>query len=328
MPRPVVSLVVTAGSEHAISYVGTVVARVEADLGFPLAGIIAERPASAGDLVAAGEVLARLDPQDFDAALRAAEAGVTVAEAQLRSARDTRDRVAELQRRGVASTTQFDDASRALIAVEAQMERAQAALARARDQRDLAILRAPQPGVVIAVQAEPGTAVSAGQPVLTLAGTEAREIVIDLSEQAVAGFAAGTVFTAVLAANPEVTALAALDRIDPVADRSTRTRQLHLTVTEPPESFRLGALVRVSVAPGASGGAVLPRSVLRDPAGSPAVWVIDRSDDRVHLRPVILGLQLGDFVVVTDGLAPGDEVLARGIHSVEDGQIVGPRVTE
>ncbi|MCB2115445.1 MAG: efflux RND transporter periplasmic adaptor subunit [Rhodobacteraceae bacterium] len=327
-PRPVVTVIVDEGTESAITYVGTVVARIEADLGFPLAGTIAERPVSAGDLVAAGEVLARLDPTDLDAALQAAEAGVTVAEAQLRSARDTSGRVEELVRRGVASATQSEDAARALVAAEAQMERARATLVRASDQRGLATLTAPQAGVVTAVAAEPGAAVSAGQAVLTLAGTEAREIVIDLSEADVARFPTGTAFAAVLGANPAIAATAILDRVDPVADRSTRTRRLHLSVAEAPEAFRLGALVRVSVASGAGGGVVLPAAAVRTTSDGTSVWVIDRSDNRAHLTPIRLGAPAGDFVLVTEGVAPGDEVLVRGIHSIEDGQVVGPRVTE
>ena len=60
-PRPVVSQIVDLTDALAANYVGTVSARIEADLGFPMIGTIAERPASQGDLVAKGDVLARLD---------------------------------------------------------------------------------------------------------------------------------------------------------------------------------------------------------------------------------------------------------------------------
>ncbi len=55
-------------------FVGIVTANSETDLGFPMIGTIAERPVSTGDQVAQGDVLARLDPEDLEADVRAAEA--------------------------------------------------------------------------------------------------------------------------------------------------------------------------------------------------------------------------------------------------------------
>lgn len=328
LPRPVVSVIINPESGLPVSYVGTVTARTEADLGFPLSGTVAERPVSAGDTVAKGDVLARLDPEDLDSAVRAAEAGVTVAEAQLRSATDARDRAEVLARRGVGSATRLEDAARALVAAEARLEQAQAALARARDLRGLATLTAPQDGVVTAVAAEPGTTVSAGQPVLRLAATGEREIVIDLTEQDIAAHPVSTRFAAHLVINPEVSAPAILSRIDPVAYSATRTRAAHLTLQSAPPSFRLGALVRVMPAAREDAGVALPLSAVLDVAARPAVWVVDRSESRVHRRPVTLGPEVGDFVVIAAGLEAGDEVVTKGIHSLEDGQVVGPRVTE
>lgn len=327
-PRPVVSVIVHPQATLPVSYVGTVTARIEADLGFPLAGTIAERPVSAGDLVDEGEVLARLDPQELDAGLRAAEAGVAVATAELRSAADARERAGELAARGVGSETRVEDTERALIAAEAGLAQARATFTRARDMLDLATLTAPQSGVVTEVFAEAGTALAAGQPVLRLAASGEREVVIDLSERDVATVEPGTAFTVELVANPAITTSAKLTRIDPVAERTTRTRRLHLTLDPSPEAFRLGALARVSPSTGPDAGVILPRSAIIDPDGDPRVWIIDRSDDSVQRVAVQLGLTITDHVVITSGIASGDEVVVKGIHSLEDGQKVGPRVAE
>lgn len=326
--RPVVSVIVNPEAGLPVTFVGTVTAKTEADLGFPLAGTLAERPVSAGDTVSKGEVLARLDPEDLDAALRAAEAGVTVASAQLRSATDARDRAAVLARRGVGSATRQEDAERALVAAQARLEQARADEARARDMRALATLTAPQDGVVTAVSAEPGATVAAGQPVVRLAATDEREAVIDLTEQDVAAHPVGTRFTARLVANPEVAAEAVLDRVDPVAFAATRTRAAHLTLQGASRDFRLGALVRVTPVAQEDAGVALPAAAILDAATAPSVWVVDRAEGRVHRRQVALGATVGDFVVVASGLAPGDEVVTKGIHSLEEGQMVGPRVTE
>lgn len=326
--RPVVSVIVNPDADRPLTFVGTVTAKTEAALGFPLSGTLAERLVSPGDTVKKGEVLARLDPEDLDAALRAAEAGVTVAAAQLRSATDARDRAAILARRGVGSATRLEDAERALVAAEARFEQARADATRAHDLRARATLTAPLNGVVTAVLAEPGATVAAGQPVVRLAATDEREAVIDLTEQHVAAHPVGTRFTARLVANPEVAAQAVLDRIDPVAFAATRTRAAHLTLQGASPDFRLGALVRVAPMAPADAGVALPAAAILDGAAAPAVWVVDRVEGRVHRRPVTLGTSVGDFVVVTSGLSPGDEVVTKGIHSLEEGQMVGPRMIE
>jgi RND family efflux transporter MFP subunit len=327
-PRPVISELVNLQTGQRESYVGTVVSRIEIDLGFPLIGTIAERPVDAGDLVAKGQVLARLNPEDLDADLRAAEAGVAVATAQLRSARDASERAAELKARGVGSDTRAEDAERALTAAKARVIQADAALARAFDMRGFASLEAPQDGVITRVFAESGATLSAGQPVLRLAATEEREIVIDLAENDLAALNIGTEFDVVLAANSSITAKATLTRIDPVADRNTRTRRLHLTLTNPPGSFRLGALARVSPAINSSAGVAINASAILDVNGNPAVWVVDRSTNKVALTPVTIGNRFGAQMRITEGLSAGDEVIVKGIYSLVDGQIVGPRVIQ
>ncbi len=327
-PRPVVSVIADVQDELAISYVGTVSAKVEVALGFPMIGTIAERPASQGDTVQEGEVLAQLDPEDLDAGVRAAEAGVSVAKAQANSARDARDRAQVLASRGVGSQTRLDDAERALVATEARLEQAEAAVERARDMRALAILKAPWDGIVTQIYEDPGATLAAGQPVLQLSGTREREVVIDLNEAEAAALKPGAEFVAQLVADSEVTARATLDRIDPVAEKSTRTRRAHLLLETPPEAFRLGALAHVARATTAGAAIVLPATAILDVATDPAVWVVDRSRDAVRRTAIKLGEQLGGYAIVTSGLSAGDEIVTRGIHSLEDGQIVGPRVSE
>lgn len=327
-PRPVVSMIAALQDELAISYVGTVAAKVEVALGFPMIGTIAERSVSQGDTVREGEVLAQLDPEDLDASVRAAEAGVSVAGAQAKSARDARDRAQVLATRGVGSQTRLDDAERALVAAEARLEQAEAALARARDNRALAILKAPWDGIVTQVYEDPGATLAAGQAVLQLSGTEDREVVIDLNEAEAAALKPGAGFIARLVADNEVMVQATLDRIDPVAEKSTRTRRAHLLLQAPPDAFRLGALAHVSPETAAGAAIVLPVTAILDVGGTASVWVVDRPGGAVRRTPVRLGDEIGGYAIVTSGLAAGDEIVTRGIHSLQDGQIVGPRVSE
>ena len=324
-PRPVVSLIVDPQAGISLSHTGTVVARTETALGFPMSGTVAARPVSTGDLVSKGDVLAALDTTDIDADLRTADAGVTVAEAQLRSATDARERAKTLADRGIDSATRLEDAERALISAQARLDQAKASKDRALDVKDLATLTAPYDGVVTGTFAEPGATLSEGQTILQLAAIGQREIVIDVSEEEAGLQEPGDQFIARLMVNDSIQTDAELTRIDPVAEKATRTFRLHLRIEDAPQEFRLGSLVRVVPAMGKEVDIVLPRSALLEP---PAVWVVDRSSNLVSRRDVEVAGKSGDFVVVSSGLSTGDEVVTKGIHSLEEGQAVGPSVSE
>jgi membrane fusion protein, multidrug efflux system len=327
--RPVVSEIVMPKSAVRSVWVGSVTARIETDLGFPRIGTLAARAVSLGDVVVADQVLAVQDPQDLDSDLRAAQAGVTVAEAQANSARDAAARVKALLQRGVDTEASSQSVAASLAAAEALLEQAQANLVAAQDARKNATLRAPQDGVVTQVFAEPGATLAAGSPVLRLAASQDREVLIDLSENDVADFDIGSHFRVRLEANPALEAMTRLTSIDPVATRATRTRQLRLALpADAPEGFRLGALVQVEPVAETATRISLPLTALIDGSDPQQVWRIVPADRAVTRVTVVTGEILGDRVLVLDGLSAGDEIVVKGVNSIEDGQITGPRVQE
>lgn len=326
-PRPVVSEKPTAWERHQITLAGVVGARTETDLGFPLNGTIAERPVDVGDIITKGDILAQLDTDDLDSDVRAAKAGITVAAAQLRAAQAAADRARALSQQGVDSEAKLEDALRVLASAQARSEQAAATLERAEDMRGFAVLRAPNDGVITEVYAETSAVLTTGQPVVRLAEMDGREITVDVAEQNLAGLKLGTVFKAELAADTSVTTRAELTRIDQVAASSTRTRRVHLTLQEAPPGFRLGALARVTPDADVALGLSVARSAILDLDTAPSVWVVDRTTDTVQRRRVTLGVDFGERVQILEGLDAEDEVIIKGINSLEDGQIVGPSVT-
>ena len=326
-PRPVVSEILSPKAGLQTSYTGTVAARTETDLGFPLNGTLATRPVDEGDVVDAGATLAEINPQDLDADLRAAEAGVTVAAAQLNSSQDAADRATQLVAKGVDSPATAEAANSALEEAKARLAQAKAALAQAKELRGFATLVAPVAGVVTHVYVYPGAALTAGQPVVRLAATSEREVLIDLVEQGAAGLAPGAAFRVRLEAAEAISTTATLRTIDPVADAATRTRRLHLTLSaDASPAFRLGALVQVEPDARTTSRLSLPTTALID--GTSSVWVVDRATNTVHRVKVEIGAPIGDRVFVTSGLSTGQEVVLKGVNSIEDGQKVGPSVTQ
>ncbi len=325
--RPVVTEVVAYRAGIASSWVGSVEPSSALDLGFLRLGTLAERLVDVGDIVQQGDVLARLDASDLEAELRAAEAGVAIARAGLQTTRDAFERAQELANRGVGSEIALESARNDLAAAEAALEQARAAEARASDARDYADLRAPMDGVITSIRAEPGATLSTGEAVMRLSSTDRRKVVIALSEEDAAGMVPDAEFDVTLLSNRSITARAILARVDPVSARATRTRAAHLTLDEDADAgFRLGALVTATLESGRGVLTTLPAGALIAGAETPTVWRVVGDRRAVERVKVATGPRAGGRVVIAEGVEPGDEIVIRGVNSIEDGQTVGPRI--
>ncbi|MHC9236679.1 efflux RND transporter periplasmic adaptor subunit [Pseudooceanicola sp. 502str34] len=331
-PRPVVSILVTPSTIEARGTTGTVTAATESDLGFLTAGRIITRPASVGDTVSAGELLASLDGSDLENTRRSAAAGVSAAEVQLETAQHTLDRVSALQARGVASQSDLEEAQRGLAAAEAERARARAALKRAEDALTHTELKAPRDGVITETYEEPGTVVSAGQAVLHIAATGEREAVIDVAEAAARVLRPGDVFEVSSRVTPGIRTTGTLTEIDPVADATTLTRRAHIALDSPPEGMRLGALVVVRLTGGREERLTIPPALLIRDRATPTVWRITRDGDgdtgTVSAVEIETEDEPGGTLRVLSGLEIGDEIVAKGVNSLKDGDSVGARVQQ
>ena len=328
-PRPVVSEIIEGGTTTATvrSIPGVIAAGSEVQMAFQTLGRMIARPVDVGDRVRAGDLLARLDPEDLAGATRAAEAALASAEVDLTTARNAADRARSLAERNVASTAQLEQAERALSGARSAVEQARAQLESARDAEGHAIMTAPIDGVVSAVRAAPGAVVAAGDPILTLSSEDELEATVDLPEAELAGVGPGTEFIIAREQGDGQPIRGRVDRVSPVADPQTRTRRIHIEL--PPDSgLRLGSLVRASRVVARTGALTVPAGAVLDGPQGPAVWTVRRQDGTaaVALQPVVTGARVGDRIEVIKGLAPGAEIVTRGVHSLADGQPVGRRV--
>ncbi|WP_017999308.1 efflux RND transporter periplasmic adaptor subunit [Paracoccus sp. N5] len=327
-PRPVVSIRVEDDMAALPSTPGVIAARIEVALGFQTLGRITARHVDVGDIVSRGQVLAALDPDDLQGEVRAAQAALEAARVQERTAQASADRTRSLAQRNVASAAQVEQVDRALASATAARQQAESELIRARDAEGFAEMRAPFAGVISAVHANAGAVVNAGEPVIQLSAQEGIEAVIDLPDAALARLKTGDRYDVWSEADPARLFPATVAQIEPVADAVTRTRRVHLALRDD-AALRLGALVRARPSGGPAARLTLPESAILDRGGRPRVWIVSRDGDRasVALREVqARDPALNGRIAIAAGLAPGDEVVIRGIHSLTEGQAVGESV--
>lgn len=332
-PRPVVTEILMDRDAALQSVPGVIASRTQVDMAFQTLGRMVVRHVDLGDRVEAQEVLAEQATGDQAANTRAAQAAVDAAEVDLTTAQTTLERVQTLAQRGIASDAQLEQARRTAASASAAAAQARSELVQAQDAEGFAIMDAPFAGVVSAVYEAPGAVVGAGAPVLQLSAEDQREAVIDLPEATLARLPRDAAFTVWQRTEPSVEIPARLERIEPLADTATRTRRLRLSL--PGDApFRLGALVRARL--GTAGEPVLTVAAeavfQRD--GQSWVWCVIRDPEatgpdaggEVRAKRVGIGPEFQGRIVVQEGLNPGDEIVIRGVGSLEEGQLVGRRV--
>ena len=110
--------------------------------------------------------------------------------------------------------------------------------------------------------------------------------------------------------------------ISPVADSTTRTYTVKVTLKTPPPQLRFGMSIGGRLKASSDPVVALPLSALFEKNGSPAVWVFDQASGSVALRPVTVARYETDTAVIAGGLAKGDVVVTAGINTLREGQKV------
>ena len=215
--------------------VGEVKPRYESDLSFRVAGKVLSRRVDVGASVSQGDTLATLDTQDFQNRLRSAEADVASADAVLVEARGDEARKAKLLSDGWTPKATYDTVLRNLRSAEARLTSAKANLDLTSDQLHYAELKAEFDGVITTVGAEPGQNVNAGQMVVKLARLGDKDAVFNIAETAFTDRNSSSEHPEVIVwplSNPELRINGIVREISPVANSTTRTYTVKVTLKD------------------------------------------------------------------------------------------------
>jgi RND family efflux transporter MFP subunit len=306
------------------SAVGEVRPRYESELGFRIAGKVVLRAVDVGASVKKGDLLARLDTQDYRNKLKSAESDIVAARAVLTEAEATEGRLRHLLENGNTTRANYDVALKNLRSAEAKLDASRTAMEMAKDQLGYAELRADFDGIVTAVNAEAGQVVNVGQTIVRLARPDEKDAVFAIAESAFERRSGNErpEIIALLLSNPSIKAEGVVREISPVADPATRTFQVKVTLKNPPEQMRFGGSVVGRVKTSTKAMPVLPGSALFDKAGRPAVWLVDPATSTVLLKPVAVARYETDRVVISAGLVKGDVVVTAGVNRLRENQKV------
>jgi membrane fusion protein, multidrug efflux system len=291
-------------------------------LSFRIGGRIIERFVGTGDVVKADQVLARLDPQNEQNALRSARARLTAAQGRLREARNVFAREQALLSRRYTTKTRYDQAQTAVETAQSDIVDATAQLKIAQDRVSYTELKADTGGAIVARAAEVGEVVQPSQLIFRLARQGGWDAVFDVPARVLNAAPRDTPVALSLTDDTSVAAMGRVRQVDPAADPNTRTFRVRVSIQSPPPAMRLGASISGRIRLDASAGIAIPASALTEADGKPAVWIVDPSAKTVSLRNIRVSRFTGDAVFVAEGLKPDDIIVTAGVQALHPGQKV------
>lgn len=326
--RPVRAVTLAAGGvEAAAEFSGDVRPRYESRLGFRVGGKISARKVDVGTSVKRGTLLMQLDPQDLrlgqaqaQASLRAAQTNADLARAELK-------RYQDLRTQNFVSQAVLDQKIAASHSSQASVEAARAQLREQANQTGYASLESDTDGVVTAIDAEVGQVVAAGAPVVRVARTDEKEVVIGVPEDQVDDLRHMGSVAVRLWADPKRSIPGKIREVSPVADAATRTYTVKISMP-PSDEVRLGMTATVQLvrraAASSAGQLRAPLSSLVQNKGATSVWVIENANgsQQVRLQKVEVGGVSGNDVLLTGGVKPGQAIVTAGVNLLKNGQKV------
>ena len=319
---------------------GYVVARRKAVVSAKIQGRLSELRVEEGSVVREGEILARLESLDYEASVARARAAVQRAEADLGEYRRQLRLSEDLARQKIVAEDQREAAASRVKIAEAQVAQAAADLAFSEAQLQNTVIRAPFGGVVVKKMAEVGESVAPIPPgvnistssgaIVALADLATLEVEADVAEANVAKVAGGQPAEVTVEAIPDRRYKAVLRQVIPTADRTKATVQVKVTILDKDKDLKPEMSAKVTflepekeqkAATAAAEPVVLvPRAAVVTRDGKSTVFLV--RDRQALARAVVLGTERQGQVIVKDGLAGGETIVAKPGEDLKDGTSV------
>ena len=329
--RPVIAVrVADASSLSQRVFPGRARAGQEVNLSFRVSGPLIALPANVGDEFKRGDVVARIDPRDFETAVRTVRGQLEQGQARAKRAEADLGRLKNVMKEDPGATSQaaIDRAQQARDSSAASVRSLKASLAAVKDRLSYTALKAPFKGNVSETYVENFETVVAKQPILRLLNPDSIEFVISVPESLIGLAPSVESIEVKFDALPEVKIPAKIKEIGKEASQATRTYPVTLVMSQPEG---------VEILPGMAGGAKvtarppkaadlagleIPATALFTGADSTKSfgWIIDEANKTLSRRTVEGG-KLSKFgVLIKSGLKPGEWIVTKGVNTLDEGQ--------
>jgi RND family efflux transporter MFP subunit len=336
-PQVLVADVIQQDVPIYFEWVGTTDGYVNAQIRPRVQGYLYARNYREGSVVKAGNLMFTIDPREYQAALDQAKGDLGRAEANLRKTQLDVARFTPLAKEGAISQQELDNAVQANLANKASVEAARAAAETAKLNLGWTKVISPIDGIAGISVAQIGDLVTPNAVLTTVSQVDPIKVYYPISEQEYMHFArriseieqgrggARPPLELTLADGSVYPERGTFSLADRQVDLRTGTIIAQALFPNPGNVLRPGQYAKIRVAAEMRKGAMLvPQRAVQQLQGNYQVVVVG-ADNKVDIRPVQVGKQVGHMWIIAEGLKPGERVVVEGSQKVKAGAAVNPK---
>lgn len=325
--RPVKTMTVAdVGQGKHWSFSGTAEDALESVLSFRVSGKLVYFP---GDQIGRkfneGEIIARLDPADFELEVRQQQAQLERIKANFVRARADVKRIRELYERKVVSKSELDQSEADFKSYRANRNAAEKQLDIARKHLKYTVLKAPFSGWISRTMVKVHQNVQSGQGIIALNAGRQMKMTIAIPDTMISNISEGEKVQVCFDAIPEKVFEGKIMEVG-VGTNSGATYPVKVYLDNSQKLVRSGMSGNVMLlnkfGTNSSIVYVEPSAVVGRTDGTHVVWVIDKKSSTAHSRLVKVGGLSTEGLEILDGLKPDEVVVTRGVHSLKEGMKV------
>jgi multidrug efflux system membrane fusion protein len=290
-----------------------------------VSGQISDVVFTEGQLVAAGDVLAHIDPRPFLSPLHQAQANLAKDQAQLANVGSDLQRITSLAQKGYATSQSLDTQKSQLAGLQATILADQATIENAQTQLDYATIASPIGGTVGIRMIDAGNVITPSDPGLVVINQlEPISVVFTVPSEAIGRWAVGRPSTPVPVTarspdNARTLGTGDLSVIDNHIDPATATIKLKATFPNKDHVLKPGQFVNASMQSVMLADVLtVPSSAVQQSTNGSYVYLV-QPDMNLAQRPVTVMRVAGDTTVIASGLSAGDTVVTDGQYSLKPG---------
>ena len=319
------------------SFPGRAKAVQEVNLSFRVSGPLVERPVDVGSKITKGDLVAKIDPRDFQVNLNDAQGKLAKAKSDMVRASKDYQRIVNIRKEdpGAASESMLDKAKDAMDSAKANVKSFTATVDAARDALNYTKLKAPFDGTIVSTYVENHQYVKAQQDIVRLIDNSKVEMIVNIPEGLISAAEYVTKVYVSFDTHPDTKIAATIKEVGTEASRSTRTYPVTLIMDQPDDFKILSGMAGNTVGvegnfPGDMGKEyfeIPPSATFSDEGENKTwVWIVDEKNSTVSKREVKLGDLTDHGVKILSGINQGDLIVIAGVHYLKEGLKV--RITQ
>lgn len=328
-------------SELKSSYPAVIKGKQDIEIRPKVAGFITKLCVDEGSVVRKGQTLFVIDPVQYEAAVKVAEANVKVAKTSVATSELTYDNKRQLREKNIISDFELQMAENDLDTRKAQLAQAEAQLVNARNDLSYTNVVSPSNGVVGTIPYRVGSLVSSSTqvPLTVVSNIDEMYVYFSMTEkQLLALVREGGTVKDILAKMPEVELLLAdgslypetgkIETLSGVIDQSTGSVSMRATFPNAQNILRSGGTGSVKLPYVEENTLLVPQKATYEIQDKKFVYLLTDSSTVKSTEISVFDLDDGRNYRVTSGLKPGDKIVVEGVAALRDGVKIKPITPE